>query len=82
MLKEEPQKIEVLYCLGLIAWKIRGDLVSAEKELSEFIAKCPPGRYVGERRNVAMWLAEIREEIGGFEHNESESGGPVANVIK
>ena len=82
MLKDEPQKIEVLYCLGLIAWKIRGDLVAAEKELSEFIAKCPPGRYVGERRNVAMWLAEIREEIGGFEPNESESGGPVANVIR
>ena len=74
MLREEPQKIEVLYCLGLIAWKIRGDLVAAEKELSEFIAKCPPDRYARERRSVERWLAEIREETGGFEPNESESG--------
>lgn len=59
LLSEEPEKVEIYYCLGVIAWRIRGDYESARKEFGDFMRLCPPGRFVRDREIVERWLREI-----------------------
>lgn len=62
---QEPDKVEILFCIGMVAWRIRGDLVVAEREFQLFLSRCPQGMYAGERQMVESWLVEIRRALKG-----------------
>lgn len=55
----EPDKVQLHYCLGLINLKRKGDRVSATRDFELFLEKCPINRFVDERKHAQRYLQEI-----------------------
>jgi hypothetical protein len=51
---QEPDKVEVLFCIGVVAWRIRGDLVVAEREFQQFLSRCQNDTYAREQEMVRV----------------------------
>jgi tetratricopeptide (TPR) repeat protein len=67
ILEQEPDKVQLLYCLGLIYLKQRHDLVLAKEAFEDFVQTAPPERF-------QRWIAFSRkylEEIDGKLGSES-----------
>jgi len=57
----EPNKYQLLYCLGFFEWKAKGDLVSAKSNFKEFLGKGNASEFRKEREFAAKWIKEINE---------------------
>jgi hypothetical protein len=62
VIREEPEKVQIYYCLGVIAWRIRGDHEAAQREFRDFLRLCPPEQFAKDREVVEKWLRELNSQ--------------------
>ena len=60
VLNAEPERYQLYYCLGFFNWKVKGDLVSAEKDFTDFLDKVEPQKFQKEVELTRQWINEIR----------------------
>ena len=60
-LEKHPDRVELLFCLGLINLRGKGDANAARRDLKRFLDAVPAGRYVEQQRMAERWLNEIKE---------------------
>jgi hypothetical protein len=58
--EEEPQKVELLYCLALFNQFIKGDELACAAEFSRFLESSLDGRYQEARDVATAYLASVR----------------------
>jgi tetratricopeptide (TPR) repeat protein len=63
LLKEEPDKYQYYYCLGLLNWKIKGDLHQAVTSLEEFLRRTKEGEFIKQEALARSWIAKIKKQI-------------------
>jgi hypothetical protein len=61
LIEQEPEKYQLLFCLGFFNWKIRGDRTSAIENFTDFLHRCNATRYPTERRLAQRWLEELSQ---------------------
>lgn len=59
IIKEEPDKYHLYYCLGFFNWKTKGDNLRAIKDFENFLNSCKPNEYEIEKNLTNKWLEEI-----------------------
>ena len=69
VLDEEPGRIQLLYCLGLINYFVKSDMASAVRDFKEFLAK--PGRD-----ELSVARAEALTLVERAEANLAENAAP------
>ncbi len=62
ILNEQPNAVQLYYCLGFVEWKIRGDGETAIRDFERFIDQCPEGSFLKEQELAAQRITEIQEE--------------------
>ncbi|MEQ1741207.1 MAG: hypothetical protein ABL869_01725 [Candidatus Nitrotoga sp.] len=63
VLKNEPSKHQLYYCLGFFNWKIKGDLVSAIRDFESFLANNVIPGIEKEKELAKNWVTEINQLI-------------------
>ena len=59
VLTEEPDRVWLYYCLGLINYKAKQDLTAAHKDLSTFVARADPSQFKKQIDISRRWIEEI-----------------------
>lgn len=59
LLKVEPEKYQLYYCLGFFNWKAKGDKLQAVKDFQKFLDSGKTSEYVKERELSKKWIKEI-----------------------
>lgn len=62
VLQQNPEKYQLHYCLGFLNWQIKGDLIQATEDFSNFLQKCPQNTYTKECQLASQWIGEIRNQ--------------------
>jgi tetratricopeptide (TPR) repeat protein len=58
VIRDEPQKVHLHYCLGLINRNAKADIFSAKREFREFLTKTPSDQYKFQRELAQKWIDE------------------------
>ena len=53
---EEPEKLHLHFCLGLINYNAKADLVGAANDFEAFLKKTPTNQFPGARRKAEELL--------------------------
>lgn len=59
ILEDEPDKVQLHYCLGFFNWKIKGDHLQATNDFKKFLELRPANEFQKELELTAQWLKEI-----------------------
>ncbi|RPI06106.1 MAG: hypothetical protein EHM64_04115 [Ignavibacteriae bacterium] len=62
VLGAEPNRIQLYYCLGLINYHSKQDLIAAARDFSQFLAVCPNGQFEEEKREARIYLETISDK--------------------
>jgi len=65
VLAEEPDKYQILYCLGFFNWKAKGDEIQAIKDFEAFLARGKSGKFEKERELAEQWLKDLKGTVDG-----------------
>ena len=65
VLRKEPDKYQLYYCLAFINWKAKGDMKQAIRDFEAFLEACDEGVFPKEQELAREWVEEIRKELGG-----------------
>lgn len=63
VLEEEPHKIALHFCLGLINYKEKGDYLSAQKAFLAFLNSPDKSKFPNQIKIVKRWLHEIKTAL-------------------
>lgn len=63
VLKREPEKYQLLFCLGLISLFARNDYVLAEGYFTDFLSNSDKIGFLAEKRLAEKYLIETKEQI-------------------
>jgi tetratricopeptide (TPR) repeat protein len=58
VIRDEPHRVHLHYCLGLINRNAKADIFSAKREFSEFLEKTPSSQYLFQRELAQKWIDE------------------------
>ncbi len=61
IVKIEPEKYQLYYCLGFFNWKFKGDNIQAIKDLEKFLSHENKDEFVKAKEIAGSWLKEIRD---------------------
>lgn len=61
--QQEPRRPELWFCLAIVNWRLKGDLVQARRDFDRFVATCSPGQYA---REVDELRAALFRDDAGF----------------
>lgn len=56
VLNEEPEKTQLHFCLGLINWKAKSDIVAAKADFGQFLGSTSEERYPRQHKLAKRWL--------------------------
>ncbi len=59
ILREEPDKYYINYCLGFFNWKTKGDKIQAKKDFMNFIESCEADKFKRERDIARKWINQL-----------------------
>ena len=59
VLDEEPDKTQLFFCLGMLNYRLKGDLPAAHRDLSRFLHETPADTHQPQRSAATKWLTEI-----------------------
>lgn len=59
VMHEDPSKVQIHYCLGLLNRDVKGDADRAKEEFQDFLRLAPPAKFEREKELVAQWIDEI-----------------------
>jgi tetratricopeptide (TPR) repeat protein len=59
VLKEEPGKYHLNYCLGLFNWKAKGDYIRATNDFQAFLDQAGTDLFVKEQELATQWIKEL-----------------------
>ena len=62
ILKIEPEKIQLYFCLGFFNWKAKGDLAQAIKDFRSFLEAKSSIEFPKERKLAARWIEDISKK--------------------
>jgi hypothetical protein len=62
VLKLEPARKQLHYCLGVLNLEVRGDLLRAEEEFVRFLQGAETNRFPLQRKRAEQWLETIRRK--------------------
>lgn len=62
ILREEPERTWLYFCLGLINYRAKKDYVAAAADFRLFLQKTDPNTYAKQHEAVAVWLKEIEQK--------------------
>ena len=60
VMRDEPEKKWLFFCLGLINYRAKGDLEAAQRDLSSFIDGVDPVRFPAQVGAARKWLTEMK----------------------
>lgn len=63
VLREEPEKYQLNYCLGLFNWKAKGDNIQAIKDFGAFVARAADGAFAKEQELATQWVQELALQV-------------------
>lgn len=63
LLREEPDKYQLYYCLGYINRNIKGDDSLAIKDFENFLKYCPETNFAKERELAEKWIQEMKNKL-------------------
>ena len=63
VLEEEPDKVQLHFCLGVINYFAKGDKARALQELERFLEAAPRKAFPDERRRVHLWVPTLKGEL-------------------
>ena len=63
VLDEEPDKVQLYFCLGLINLKEKRDLAAARRDLARFLSLTKDGQFQKERDLAQKWLVRLDREL-------------------
>ncbi|QDS98120.1 hypothetical protein [Adhaeretor mobilis] len=59
VMNEEPDRKDLLFCVGLVNYRSKRDLDAAERDFSEFLEHTEKNKYPRQHEAVIKWLGEI-----------------------
>jgi tetratricopeptide (TPR) repeat protein len=59
VLQEEPNQSQLWFCLGLINYRDKGDLVAAKADFEKFLENTNPNEFELQHTTVVKWLKRI-----------------------
>jgi hypothetical protein len=59
VLEQEPERYWLHFCLGMINYRVKGDLIAARRDFQEFLNRAEVGRFPNQVRAVRQWVQEI-----------------------
>lgn len=63
ILEQEPEKVGLYFCLGILNFKFKNDFLSAKMDFEEFIEQTKPEDFPNQHKAVNTWLKEIDKSI-------------------
>jgi tetratricopeptide (TPR) repeat protein len=70
VLSREPKHPQLFFCLGLINYRAKGDLVAARRDFTTFLELASPDKFTAQFAAADRWLAEIDSELNNIKSNE------------
>jgi tetratricopeptide (TPR) repeat protein len=67
VLENEPDKIQLHFCLGLLNFFGKDDKARAMQDFEEFLTHTPPDQFVEERRLSGVYIEQIRGQLKAVE---------------
>lgn len=61
---QEPDKVQLHYCLGFFNWKIKCDYLQAANDFRKFLSSETTAKFQKELKLSTQWLNEIETEAG------------------
>jgi hypothetical protein len=76
VLAEEPDKVQLHYCLGLINYYAKKDIMAARRDFHTFLSACPENVFVQERREAVRYIEQIDSAAGEPERTAGATEEP------
>jgi len=73
VLQNEPDKIQLQFCLGLLNWKAKGDLQTAMKDFGLFIVSDASKSFPEEVRLAQAYLVNLKTELDETDNGNAPS---------
>lgn len=61
VLKTEPVKFQLNFCLGIFNWKAKGDHIQATNDFRAFLKEATTGAFVKEQELANQWILELAQ---------------------
>lgn len=61
ILNQEPDKVQLYYCLGLINYGAKNDMMSAKRDFDEFLNRCPEELFPEQITKAKEYIQQIEE---------------------
>jgi len=65
VLDDEPDKVQLYFCLGVINLKAKRDLASARRDLNRFLNEAPCGEWARQVELAEKWIRQIDRQLSG-----------------
>lgn len=64
IIEEEPERVHLYFCLGLINHRIKGDLAAARRDFDSLLSSTDPTRFQREHELARKWIRQIDLQLG------------------